>query len=68
VSGVTNVLLGPDLVAERQAGGPFFNFDQTNQASPPISRRAIPSRSPAALGRRGSNSPTNRRISTRRRT
>ena len=28
VSGVTSVLLGPDLVAQAQAGGPYFNFNR----------------------------------------
>jgi opacity protein-like surface antigen len=28
VSGVTNVLIGPELVAQGQAGGPFFKFDR----------------------------------------
>ena len=28
VSGVTNVMLGPLLVAEGQAGGPFFDFNR----------------------------------------
>jgi hypothetical protein len=28
VSGVTNVMLGPLLVAQGQAGGPFFDFNR----------------------------------------
>jgi len=35
VSGVTNVLLGPDLVAEGQASGPFFNFDRDESGFAP---------------------------------
>ena len=35
VSGVTNVLLGPDLVAQGQASGPFFNFDRDESGFAP---------------------------------
>jgi hypothetical protein len=28
ISGVANVLLGPTLVAQGQAGGPFFDFNR----------------------------------------
>lgn len=35
VSGVTNVLIGPNLVADGQAGGPFFNFDRDESGFAP---------------------------------
>jgi hypothetical protein len=50
VSGVTSVLLGPDLVAQGQAGG---TSTATKRASPPTSSSATSLRSPAAPGRQG---------------
>jgi hypothetical protein len=61
VSGVTNVFIGPNLVANGQAGGPFHNYDRDETAFAPDVQAGYFETFGGGVCRAASSSPTNTR-------